>query len=221
MDILAILDDHLRFIERFYNKAAEPFETMKRKIEAGEEPFVPRRAPEDYDGPEYEIEWIEADECLSVLGSTCLGLLAKALQDYLRLFIMREAGVTKDELAPILKLYPGHWFQKYCAFLEDKTSIDWRRSPISRDQIEQVILTRNDLVHDWMIGATSPRQSEEHFGKHPASAFADELGIAESLAEGRTPELPLPLKVTREKLVAHIEYVRKFCTFVEAHRTAW
>ena len=40
-----------RDIERFYNAAAEPFETTLRKIEAGEEPFAPRRAPEDYDAP--------------------------------------------------------------------------------------------------------------------------------------------------------------------------
>src|ERR1035438_648427 len=79
MDILAILEDHLGFIERFYNAAAEPFETALRKIDAGEEPFVPKYAPGDHDGPEYLPEWMEADECLSVVGSSSLGLLQKAL----------------------------------------------------------------------------------------------------------------------------------------------
>src|ERR1035438_841525 len=92
MDILAILEDHLGFIDRFYNAAAEPFETALRKIDAGEEPFVPKYAPGDHDGPEYLPEWMEADECLSVVGSSSLGLLQKALHDYLLEFVEREVG---------------------------------------------------------------------------------------------------------------------------------
>src|SRR5579862_210218 len=70
-----------RDIERFYNAAAEPFETTLRKIEAGEEPFAPRRAPEDYDAPEYEYKGSEAYKCLGVLGNCSLGLTHKALHD--------------------------------------------------------------------------------------------------------------------------------------------
>jgi len=223
MDILGFLEDHLRFIERFYDKAAEPFETTKRKIHAGEEPFIPQRAPEDYNGPEYEIEWIEADQCLSVLGSCSLALLNKALHDYLRLFIMREAGVAEPEkLSPILKRYQGeNWFEKYCAFLTGNTPFEWARSPVSHDQIEQINLSRNDFVHDPTMGGTWPRQSERHFQKHPVSAFADELDLAALVHENGKPELPVALRVTRENLAAHIEYVRQFCTFVEAQRTAW
>jgi hypothetical protein len=36
MDLLYFLDDKLRFIERLYSRAVEPFSTIKRKIEEGE-----------------------------------------------------------------------------------------------------------------------------------------------------------------------------------------
>jgi len=68
VNFLAILEDHLGFIERFYGAAVQPFETTMRKIEAGEEPFIPKCDPEDYDGPEYETEWNESEECTRVLG---------------------------------------------------------------------------------------------------------------------------------------------------------
>jgi hypothetical protein len=214
MDILAILEDHLRFIERFYNAAAEPFETTLRKIETGEEPFVPQQAPEDYDGPEYEIEWIEADQCLGVVGSSSLALLEKALHDYLRQFVRREGG-------PGPKKSGESWFDHHCRFLEEDTLFRWTNSPVPKDRIEEINLSRNDFAHDPMIGNTWPYQSDEHFRKYPVSAFADKLDLAVMTAEGDKPEFPIRLKVTRENLTVHIEYVRQFCTFVEAQRTKW
>ncbi len=87
MDILVMLDRQLTFIKRFYNMAAEPFESVLRKIEAHEDPYVLRGDPEDYDGPEYQAEWGEADDSLRILGQCALGLVPKALQDYLRVLL--------------------------------------------------------------------------------------------------------------------------------------
>jgi hypothetical protein len=217
MDILFFLGRRLDFIQRFYDTAAGPFETTKRKIEVGEEPYVPRYQPGDYDGFEYEIEWQEAEGSLRVLGQCCLVLVAKALQDYLREFIVREAG----DLAGALKPYEGNWLEKYCAFLGDRSGFDWAQSPVARDRIEQINLCRIDIVHDPDIDRTSPRQSEDHFRKYPVSLFADELELVALVEPGGKPEFPSTINVTRAGLAAATEDVRRFCTFVEEQRTHW
>jgi hypothetical protein len=224
VDYLAILEDHLGFIERFYNAAAEPFETTLRKIGEGEEPFVQTCAPEDYDGPEYLAEGMEADKCIGVVGNCSLGLLEKALHDYLREFIMREAEVAKSEvLSPILNQYKGNgWFARYCDFLKTKTEFEWSRSPVAFERIEQINLSRNDIYHhDEMIDTTQPRQSHKHFEKYPVSRFAPEWEIEAFSGQEDKPQFPLTIAVTREKLSAAIVDVRQFCTFVEAQRTKW
>ena len=214
MDYLAILEDHLLFIERFYNTAAEPFETTIRKIETEEEPFVLQQAPEDSDGSEYQAEWSEAYEGLAVLGSCSLGLLEKALHDYLRELVGAEGGPGPKK--------PGEsWFDHHCRFLEDETGFRWANSPVSRGQIEEINLTRNTFVHDEMLGSTWPLQMEHHFRKNPVPAFADKLHLAALKGAEGKPDVPVALKVTRENLTTHIEYVRQFCTFVEGRRTTW
>jgi hypothetical protein len=40
MDYLAFVQRRLDFIERSYDQAAEPFQTIKRNIDAEEEPFT-------------------------------------------------------------------------------------------------------------------------------------------------------------------------------------
>lgn len=221
MDYLAILEDHLGFIERFYSATAEPFETTMQKIESNEEPFVPQRAPEDYDGPEYETEWIEADKCLGVLGNCSLGLLEKALHDYLRAFVEREGGPDPKKPNGSSKEPNVSWFDRHCRFLEEHTPFCWTNSPVSSDQIEQINLSRNDISHDAMIDRTYPQQSEKHFRKYPVSRFAEEWQIKALSGEEGKPEFPLTLYVTREKLTAAIADIRRFCTFVEDQRTKW
>ena len=215
MDYLAILKDHLGFIERFYNAAAEPFEATLRKIQAEEEPFVPKCAPGDHDGPEYLSEWMEAEECLGVIGSSSLGLLQKALHDYLREFVEREGGPGPKQPAK------EPWFDHHCRFLEENTAFRWVNSPVPRGPIEQINLSRNDFAHNSMIGTAWTSQSEEHFRKYPVSAFADKLHLAALTGGAGEPECSVFLKVTRENLTTHIQYVRQFCTFVEAQRTKW
>jgi hypothetical protein len=134
--------------------------------------------------------------------------------DHLREFVEREVG-------PGPKKSGKSWFDQHCRFLEENTPFCWANSPVPRDHIEQINLSRNDFVHHSMIGSTWTCQSEKHFRKYPVSAFADKLHLAAMTGEGSKPEFPVPLKVTRENLAAHIHYVRQFCTFVEAQRTKW
>jgi hypothetical protein len=212
VDYLAILEGHSGFIEHFYNAAAEPFETILRKIQFNEEPFVPRYPPGDYDGYEYQAKYNEAHDCLSVLGNCSLGLLEKALHDYLRAFVEREGG-------PGPRKPKESWFDRHCRFLEENTPFCWTNSPVSRDQIEQINLSRNDILHDPMIDRTQPPQSEEHFRKYPVSRFAEEWQIEAMSGEEDKPQFPLTLDITREKLTGAIADVWQFCKFVEAQRT--
>jgi hypothetical protein len=215
MDYLGILEDHLDFIERFYDAAAEPFKTTLRKIEAGEEPFVPKYAPGDHNGPEYLQEWMEANKCLGVLGSCALGFAQKGLHDYLRAFTEREGGLGNE--GPKSR----SWFDRHCRFLEEHTQFSWTKSPVAKDQLEQVVLSRNDIVHDPMIDRTQPPQSEEHFRKYPVPRFADGWYIEAMSGEDGKPQSPLFLSVTCEKLAAATADVRQFCVFVENQRTKW
>lgn len=221
MDILPELERHLKFIGRFYNGAAEPFEAIKRKIEAYEEPYVQQYEPDDCDGYEYEEEWNEADDSLRILGQMSLGLVEKALHDYLREFAMREARVGRaEDLSPVIKRYEGgSWFEKVCSFLQQETRFDLSLSPIPFERIEQINLARNDVSHHPAIESTWPTQSEKHFRKHPVSVFADELDLLALTGEDGNPMCPLTINVTRQKLMASIEDVRQFCTFVEGHKT--
>lgn len=118
MDLLAILEDRLSFLTRFYDSAAEPFEPKMRMIEAEKEPFAPRCAPGDHDGPEYRDERMEAEKFLWMIGHCSLAYVAKALQDYLREFITREDGVTSAQINEVLPNGSGQWLDRYCRFLK-------------------------------------------------------------------------------------------------------
>jgi hypothetical protein len=214
MDFLAILEFHLRFIEQFHKVAAEPFDATMRKIESAEGPFVPKSAPGDFDGYEYQAEYNDARDCLSVLGNCGLILLEKALHDYVRAFVEREGG-------PGPKKSRESWFDRHCRFLEENTAFCWANSPVARDRIEQINLSRNDIVHHPVIDLIRPRQSDAHFGKYPASRFVEEWEIqAMSGPEGK-PEFPLTIDVTRENVTAAIADVRDFCVYIESQRTKW
>jgi len=68
------LMERLNYIRRFYDAAASHFEEQKQLIEANLEPYVDTRNPDDWDGPAFELEWIEFDEHLKTLGNPCAGV---------------------------------------------------------------------------------------------------------------------------------------------------
>ena len=182
MDYLAIIEGHLGFIEHFYNAAAEPFETTLRKIQSNEEPFVPRYAPGDYDGYEYQTEYNEAHDCLSVLGNCSLGLLEKALHDYLRAFVEREGGPRpRNRRSRGLVVTVASW--KKIHRFAGRT----RLSPKIRSNKSFSAAT---IHHDPMIDRTRPRQSKEHVRKHPVSRFAE--GWEVEAMSGRKVNLNFP-----------------------------
>jgi hypothetical protein len=78
MNILAILKDRLRFIERFYEGASQQFSETKRRVEAGEPPFVQRSFDPERDAdfePPFLAEWKEAYEAANLVGQAALTLV--------------------------------------------------------------------------------------------------------------------------------------------------
>jgi hypothetical protein len=218
MGALPALKDRLAFLGRFYNKAARPFDDTLRKYTSLQGQYG--------DGP-VDSDWREAQKCLQLLRQCCLSLVAKAIQDYLFYFITREVNASKPDGSKIfaLNLQGKSWFKRYEQFLLTRTGFRWENSPVGRHQIEQIILCRNDFLHDHNLDGNQPEQL--HSKKYPDSRFADPLeraihaalatedGKALMLALGREEPSSSSLSVTREELFRAINDVEEYCTFVE------
>ncbi len=211
MESSTLLDDlngRLGFIGRFYLKGVQPFETTQRKIVREKEAYLSR----GNDAPGFiDEDWNDATKCVQVLGQCCLGLLEKALHDYLRNVIDGHGGAGEKK--------PGNWFKRYCDFLTQRTTFEWARSPVSYSQLEQINLSRNDCSHDLEINSEQPVQSQKHFKTHPRSRFGDELERAIRTAmDGREPDFPISLSVTKHALFSAFADVKRFCEFVETQK---
>lgn len=168
MEILAALDDRLACIQFFYFTASAPFEALLRK-------YIPRYGTDGATPDEFESEkWKEAHEGRETLASCCLMLVSKAIHDYLLYFIMREVGTSKPDDVSALKLKGDGTFKKYETFLLQRTTFSWEKSPIGRDQVEQIILFRHDFIHNPAIDGGQTKQV--HSPK--SSRFIDPLDQA-------------------------------------------
>ncbi|HEX4785436.1 MAG TPA: hypothetical protein VH350_13925 [Candidatus Sulfotelmatobacter sp.] len=78
MDVVYFLKERTRMIRQSYATASDPFLEIIRRIDAGEEPYIPPYS-EDSEPP-FLTEWLEANEMLQVTGRCCLSLLSGSLQ---------------------------------------------------------------------------------------------------------------------------------------------
>ena len=215
MDILAGLSDKLRFIERFYESASNPFRETKRKIESGEEPFTSRPFdPETVTGePEFLEEWIEADDSLNLVGQAALNLVQTSLREYLDAFIFRSP--PPEGLEPTGK----NWVERRKSLFLEAYAIDWASGPVPISDLEEINLTRNDIQHtETPFGAfgLTRRQSDEHRTRFPHGLFVHE--IDRQLATAAGDASMGRIYVTRENLKEAIQRVERFCEFLEEHR---
>ena len=203
--LLRDLNDRIGFIGRFYLQAVRPFEATQREIVLKKQAAL--LTGDGSDNELAEEKWKEATKCVELLGHCCLSLLEKALHDYLRKFAHRELLVIKKS---------GNWFRSFCKTLSENTGFDWATCPVTYDQIEQINLSRNDFTHDPDIDSDQPRQSEHHYEKHPRSRFRDQLeGVVIAAVDGKEPDYPISLRVTKMGLFEAFADVRRFCEFVE------
>lgn len=228
MDILYFLKRRLDFIKRFCDTAAEPFQTTKRKIENGQEPFVPKDI--ESGEPEYDSEWGECEDSLDVLGQCCLSLVKASLQAYLEKWALRMGGeypnVFPDVRSKLTKKKGDRgWLGMYQRVFLEQFGIDWNKSPVPVSVLEEIVLTRNDFEHNVDIAVPRIRQSDEHSKRFPRPIFADEFEVA-IFKDPEVPEEeraipPWRLTVDRTKLHLVTDAVRNFCEWLEDAWDHW
>lgn len=208
MDILAGLKDKLRFIERHYARASEPFREAKRKIEAGEEPFAPppwdSENPPDCEPPFLE-EWLEADESLNLEGQAALKLVVAAFHEYLEWYVRLDRGKVVAKGKSWLKRYKKHFLDVY--------GIDFEWGPVPLDELEECNLARNDAEHSGEPFGMTKRQSAEHSLRFPAGLFVDEAD--RQVFQSREP-WERRIRVTEAGLQEAIRRVETFCEFLDS-----
>jgi hypothetical protein len=205
MDILVGLKAKLRFIERFYQTASHPFTEVKRKIEAGEEPFAP--PPFDPEtATDFEPPFLE--ESLNLVGQAALCLVQSSLREYLDGFISRSGCA-----APTGR---GNWFRRYKQFFLETYGVDWETGPVPAHELEEINLARNDIHHTGQEFGMTRRQSEEHQTRFPEGLFIDEMDRQVFRESSHT--WPGRIYVTSDNLREAIRRVESFCEFLEEHR---
>jgi hypothetical protein len=212
LDILAGLKDRLRFIERHYTAASNPFRETKRRIEVGEAPFEPLpfdpETATDFDPPFLEA-WQEADESLNIEGQAALKLVHGAFRDYLRWFV-KLGGV---ELTATGK----NWLERYKRHFRDAYGIDFEQGPVPLDELEEVNLARNDAEHNSDPFGMTRRQSDEHQLRFPTGLFVDEIDKQFAQSSGGDT-WPGRINVTESGLAEAIRRVEAFCEWLDSQR---
>jgi len=221
MDVIAILTDRLRAIERLYADAAGAFAERKKKIEAGEEPFQPPPFNPDDDDiePPFLEEWLEADEFQDIVGQACLSLIQSCLKDYLD-GVLERSGI-EDQAKKFMshrrnQVRDESWFGRYLAFFACAYSIDWTKCPVLTEDLEEINLARNDIQHGRPALGLGRYRNEKHSQRFPVGLFVRDHDRRVSSAGG----LWTQIHVSPEALKEAIRRIEAFCTFVE-HGVGW
>ncbi len=211
MDILAGLRDKLRFIERFYVSASEPFRETIRKIEAEEEPFVPPyfdpATATDFEPP-FLKEWQEADEALNLVGQAALNLVQASFRDYLAWFLKSNRVELSAKGA--------HWLERYKNQFRETYNIDWDRGPVKFSDLEEVNLARNDGEHNGEPFGMTRSQSKDHQTRFPLGVFVHEIDRQIAASSGH--EWLGRIQITQDNLAEAIRRIETFCEFLDAQR---
>jgi hypothetical protein len=169
-DIIASLKERLDFVQHFYSTAAKPFIRVQNRIASDD--HCATNWDNGKKAAHYRKEWDTATDCLRAQGHASWGMAGKALDDYLRMFIGRISGleaivfptdISQRAFSRLIGPRKGSWLDRYSAFLLEKTTFRWELCPVGRGRLEQIILCRNDFVHN----PSWPWQSDEYHGKYP------------------------------------------------------
>jgi hypothetical protein len=109
MDLMYFLRARTKFVRYVYESVVPQFEEIKRKIQAGEEPYVDRRYVEDADEPAFLEEWENADLAGDVIGVTCLGMLQAAFHSFLEEYVKEVGG--KELLNKVNDIFSNYIYQ--------------------------------------------------------------------------------------------------------------
>lgn len=213
MDVGFFLRGRIVFIRQFYDAASVPFLERKRKIKAGEEPYVPPYS--DYGEPPFITEWIEADESLQVLGYSCISMLAAAFHLYLKTWAAELCIAVGDSYKTE---FSKGWFNGYRAYFSAQFGIQFEKSPADLSLLEEIVLARNRIQHPDHIALQSPTYSTSDLRKLPQFFFISETerGLLADIDQAEIARVfPPSVHVTREKLIVTIDEVEKFVNWFE------
>ena len=213
MNVGFFLKQRTAFVRQFYDATSLPFVETKRKIEAGEEPFVPPYSEDEE--PPFIAEWTEADESLQLLGYTCVSMLAAALHLYLKTWETESgtpvAGLFKAE-------FKKSWISGYKAYFASSFGIHFDQGPTDLSLLEEIVLARNRVQHPHSIETQRAKYSASDIKKIPRVFFVDDWERY-LCADAYNPEgswLLLPsLHITKDKLITAIAEVEKFSDWLE------
>jgi hypothetical protein len=213
LDLQYFLTRRLRFVQNLYDSSVGPFEEKKCQIEAGKPPYVDKRNPEDGDSePPFLEEWQEADDSVMVVGHWCLCMVQASLVAYLKGCTSLGGSYWWDatQLEASLGAKKGkNWFERYRLLFLDDLGIDWERGPVSLADLEQLNLTRDDLVHPIDIMSFSVARDEKHAQRFPSGLFVDDLWRGLGIER---------VRIDKDKLVLAIQLVTTFCVWLDGIR---
>lgn len=216
MDVLFFLSQRIGFIRQLYGTASAPYVERKRKIEAGEEPFVPPYS-EDEEPPFLE-KWLEADESLHVLAYSCVSMLAAALHLYLETWV-KQSGIPVDKSPKKSVFKKSGWFAGYRAHFAQHFKIDFETGPANLGMLEEVILARNRIEHPSSITSRRTQYADADVKKLRHPFFVDERE-AVLLADADEGEklwfIPPTLHIIEGQLLAAVSEVERFAEWFES-----
>jgi hypothetical protein len=229
MDVLFFLQVRTKFTRAFYKEALFPFQEIKRKIEAREDPFVPLY---DEDGePPFLEEWLTADDSIDILGQACVSMLSSSLHLYLKesvnnllatysLESLKKAGIGRP--GENKAAFKKGWFNGYRNYFLDQLGIDWTKGPSNLSLLEEIVLTRNRAQHPESIASLRIESSYHDAAKYHGF-FADDLEM-KLLGDDQAQDgwiQPWRLNVTTEKLMLAIDEVDRFCSRLQDELVKW
>jgi hypothetical protein len=215
MDILWFLKRRLEFIDHLYGETTASSRDKMRKMEEGETPYEDHRDPEyaDVSEPAFLEEWQEANEVVEVIGYWSLNMIQASLKAFLEEYVNDMAryyspfAEAKSELA---KTKASNWFDRYRLFFLNCFHIDWERGPVKIQDLEQINLTRDDLIHNVDVTTHAIYQSKKHAQRYPKSRFTDEVWA--------TIGLTGKITIGRDEITQALSLVDGFCSWLDEIR---
>lgn len=148
-----------------------------------------------------------------VIGHWCLCMVQASLQSYLEDSISPLGSYWWNPATLIALLRQRNKsdskFQRYRRLFRDHLGVDWDKGPVAVADLEQLNLTRNDLMHSIDIGSFSVGRDEEHAQRFPVGLFTDDLWKGLNIER---------IRVDKTKLELAIRLVRDFCAWLDSIR---
>ena len=165
MDVLWFFERRTAFTRFYYETSAQTWLEIQRKIKDEEPPFDD--PPWDDSGePPFVSEWGEAEDGLTILGRSCVSMLASSMQLYFKAW-ESELGIKMDDKVR-KRIFRKGILKGYRVMFEHFTKVPWCGAPSNLEILEQVTLARNDDQHGGHITtvhAEHDRHNRARFGE--------------------------------------------------------